>query len=353
MFRELGKKILKNTSPAYRVTLRLEEENSLLLKKLETIENKLNKVNTLLNQYGTQNQMFFWWQLSNGDENIEEIQKRFYLNMPKAGHDLRMVQLGNAFLLSKLEEICRENDIHFWLDFGNLLGAVRHKGFIPWDDDLDVGIMRKDLEKLRTVMKNYPDFRLADGYYISNTVGRFTRFIVNDYSIPSFVDLDVFDYCNLPDNNETWDLICTLRKKFVSELTELKSTLKENYNIPNAVITPQNPEDIKKINEVCNRYSNILGEEDEAKTIFWAIDNTRPIYRALIDKDIVFPLGKLEYEKGMYGVPRKWDDYLKKQYQNYYQLPANTGTPKHRQFAQYDNYIDAIERYLKKHNTVL
>ena len=59
MFRELGKKILKNTSPAYRVTLRLEEENSLLLKKLETIENKLNKVNTLLNQYGTQNQMFF------------------------------------------------------------------------------------------------------------------------------------------------------------------------------------------------------------------------------------------------------------------------------------------------------
>lgn len=62
--------------------------------------------------------------------------------------ELQLVQLRS---LKKLDEICRRHDIRYWVAYGTLLGAIRHQGFIPWDDDLDIGIMREDYEKLCAV----------------------------------------------------------------------------------------------------------------------------------------------------------------------------------------------------------
>ena len=64
-----------------------------------------------------------------------------YENMEKA----QELQLK---LLSIVDEICNVNNLQYWLDAGSMLGAIRHKGFIPWDDDLDICLLKPDYDKL-------------------------------------------------------------------------------------------------------------------------------------------------------------------------------------------------------------
>ena len=64
------------------------------------------------------------------------------------GTPLRKAQLCMLNILIEIDRICRKHDIPYWLDSGTLLGAVRHGGFIPWDDDFDVWMTRENIDKL-------------------------------------------------------------------------------------------------------------------------------------------------------------------------------------------------------------
>jgi lipopolysaccharide cholinephosphotransferase len=68
---------------------------------------------------------------------------------------LKELQLLMLDLLIIVDKIARENNIQYWIDGGTLLGAVRHKGFIPWDDDLDICLLKKDFDKLLPLLHNY------------------------------------------------------------------------------------------------------------------------------------------------------------------------------------------------------
>lgn len=72
---------------------------------------------------------------------------------------LQMVELG---ILREIDRVCREYGIRYFLDSGTLLGAVRHGGFIPWDDDVDVGMLRPDYERFLEVAPK----ALGEGYVV-------------------------------------------------------------------------------------------------------------------------------------------------------------------------------------------
>ena len=72
------------------------------------------------------------------------------------GSDLRKMQLRMLEMLRYIDKICRENNIKYWLSSGTCLGAVRHGGFIPWDDDCDIEMFSADFKRLRRIILSDP-----------------------------------------------------------------------------------------------------------------------------------------------------------------------------------------------------
>jgi lipopolysaccharide cholinephosphotransferase len=82
---------------------------------------------------------------------------------------LRKVQFRMLEILDVVDAICKKHNIQYWLCSGTLLGAVRHGGFIPWDDDLDITLMRNDYKKLLKVLKK----ELPPNYYLQTPRERY------------------------------------------------------------------------------------------------------------------------------------------------------------------------------------
>lgn len=87
--------------------------------------------------------------------NNEELRARFNPD----GSMLRRQQMRMLEILLEVDKICKKHDIRYWLSSGTLIGALRHDGFIPWDDDLDIEMMRKDYLRLMKVLpKELPNW---------------------------------------------------------------------------------------------------------------------------------------------------------------------------------------------------
>jgi len=78
----------------------------------------------------------------------EELRERFNPD----GSLLRRQQMRMLEILLEVDRICKRHNIPYWLSSGTLIGAMRHNGFIPWDDDLDIEMMRKDYLRLMRVL---------------------------------------------------------------------------------------------------------------------------------------------------------------------------------------------------------
>lgn len=80
---------------------------------------------------------------------------------------LREYQLKLLDLLTEFDQFCKENFIQYSLLGGTAIGAVRHQGFIPWDDDLDVGMDRENFEKIIALLKkSYEKYELIHIHWV-------------------------------------------------------------------------------------------------------------------------------------------------------------------------------------------
>ena len=95
------------------------------------------RLERIITHYHKQDMQMFWEEYRKDGESTVDAQKRFFLALPKAQGVNRNLQLLEKDLLKAFIEICEKNQLDYWVYAGSLLGAVRHKGFIPWDDDVD------------------------------------------------------------------------------------------------------------------------------------------------------------------------------------------------------------------------
>ncbi len=98
----------------------------------------------------------------NTGETSEELREKYN----PEGSILRKCQLRMLDMLIYLDKVCREIGVDYCLESGNILGSLRHGGFIPWDDDIDIHVSRKDYKKLCSYLKEHPheQFVLQDEY---------------------------------------------------------------------------------------------------------------------------------------------------------------------------------------------
>lgn len=210
-------------------------------------------------------------------------------------------------LLDFYANICKKYDLEYWLDYGNLLGAVRHGGFVPWDDDLDVSMMREECFKFNEIIeKEVKLHNLEDIIEIS-----FVRRI-RETSAPSFTQitikhggaiyagLDVFpcDYVTAP--------LEDLEKKF-------KAAKKEyTKNVYNGM-------DKKEV--VDRYYKSFNGSLEKQKYFLPSIEGPMgaKAYKVrLFETDKVFPLKEIEFEGKTYACPNDPHYFLSKVYGNDY-----------------------------------
>lgn len=85
---------------------------------------------------------------------VVDFSKLYPDNRQEGETVLRQAQLVMLRMLKIIDYICRKHDISYWMCSGTLLGAVRHKGFIPWDDDLDICMIREDYERFVEIAVN-------------------------------------------------------------------------------------------------------------------------------------------------------------------------------------------------------
>jgi len=241
-------------------------------------------------------------------------------------------------ILGDIDKYCEAHKIRYCLEGGSLIGVVRHKGFIPWDDDIDIMMPRVDYEKF---INGYHSEN--DRYYVisaENNKNYYLPFakvcdrntvLLEDmnkpYPIGAFVDVFPFDY--FPSLKEAEKMYASMRKYYSILLIK---NLKWNENrrlikncllyLGKIVFVFRNRNDLaKKI----TRISSIYSEPDTGAEGYYA-PAVFPIYggRNILPVAWFEKLIKAEFEDIHVCIPQEYDQILTRIYGNYMQLPPES-----------------------------
>ena len=158
-------------------------------KILEASAKRFDDLERRLKDADRKNEYLFWLLMQKENEPIKETKKRVFDQLPKAIGQLRILQKGNAYLLHLIRQQCDAMGISFFPVGGTSLGAVRHRGFIPWDDDIDIGMFRSDYERFISSHNDEIDVR---PYYCLKFGERFIKVKFREADT-FWVDIWIFD----------------------------------------------------------------------------------------------------------------------------------------------------------------
>ena len=226
----------------------------------------------------------------------------------KAKGELRKLQNADVFLLQLFDRVCKKNNLTYWIDYGTLLGAVRHKGFIPWDDDLDIGMIRDDYNRCKVILEN----ELGKyGFSINEGVG-YTAQVIRVVFGDTPIQLDIWPYdCShtITDWQEIGKVIVNENKAFFN--TFLWEELYYGvYPFPR-----------DKLSERIRELGFNQADFESSKIMFSGFE-ALPLGKPEIHstKDIL-PTSFLEFENMMFPVPNNSDKHLSEIYGDYLKYP--------------------------------
>lgn len=252
------------------------------------------------------------------------------------------VNIHNELLnmLVRLKQILEKNNIQYTLIAGTLLGATRHHGFIPWDDDVDLGIVRSEYEKLVKVIDDNDDLKACfTGYELGNSDFPFIKYIDPDIYVemPGGMDknlwIDIFPLDGVPRKNTKIYYISQkiLFKKFWLKRAETNKEIYENLVSKDNNIIKRTAKKIyfntivkrSNMNQLLNKYVNNAKVCYIQHTDYDLISNN---VNGVFDKE-AFPKDWLdEYiELNFEGIKLKamshYKDWLTMRYGDYMKLP--------------------------------
>lgn len=230
--------------------------------------------------------------------------------VPPAQGLLRDIQLANLALLKELAYVCEKNNFKYILDAGTLLGAIRHKGFIPWDDDIDILMFREDYEKIVSAFKNTT--RNSDIYaeYHRDKDTNSQYFIKIKHKKCPFLGVDIFPldsygkHLSPKEQLKTTNKICKILKHLKKEI---------DPNISN--------EQTKTILTKTMKEKILLSSTNENGDFVYGVDFAHKLKNWFLDRDIVLPLRKIQFEDSKYTTVNKPKEFLKNIYGDYMKYP--------------------------------
>ncbi len=268
----------------------------------------------------------FWKSLRRRGESPAETKRRVFLAWPPAEGALRNAQLNNLELLRQLKSICDRNGLTFFLLWGTLLGSVRHRGYIPWDDDIDVGMTASDYERLRALLADDPHLRV-DMYY-NWDYGTVCPKLKYKSTESFWVDLFLFEEIRVSEENrnDRWMQVKTLGGELQKERLKI---IQKYYPPDSPCLVPVRDERIdREIGAIRSRRTDPLDfYGGEGNALMESIDINPVFIRNLFMKERVYPLRKAElpFENDLYDGLRNTEEYLTAMYGNYMDLPDTLG----------------------------
>lgn len=254
----------------------------------------------------------------------------------------------------EFQRICEKNGLKYFLTYGTLLGAVRHQGFIPWDDDMDVGMPREDYEKFLRIAPS----ELGEGFFLqteaTDPAYAFTSAkirlngtaLVEDYAADSKqhngIFLDVFPYDTLPKHG--WQQWLHFRAakclKWAAlgktDYTFVKSKRRRFAKLMSAAFFF-----LRKDGAV--RLSNKLRRFYERRHTGHYVDTEW--YKSVVTDEDLVDMPKLSFEGYEFPVPHRYEQLLTKIYGDYMKLP-----PVEKRGVQHDVVRLDVGDYVIKNN---